>query len=166
VCAPLRPNSWSSAQPRARSRAAERLDGPIDATEAAFLDEHLESCAECRTTAADYAAQRLELRALGDRQPVPPRDLWARTAAAIERESSFRDRAAGRRHRRSPLAPYGLLTAAVAVAVIVGVVSFRGLTGPQAVSPLRTSDTAQASAATTAYSSLAPQLAVAQQVKW
>jgi len=163
---PRRPDAWSDAHARARFRAAERLDGTIDPTETRFLDEHLRSCNECRTAAADYAAQRLELRALGERQPVPPRDLWARTAAAIERESSFRDRAAGRRNRRSPLAPYGLLTAAVAVAMIVGVVSFRGLIGPQPVSPLRTSDTAQASAATTAPSSLAPQIAVAQKVKW
>jgi len=163
---PRRPDSWSDAHARARSRAAERLHGPIDETEAAFLDEHLQSCADCRAAAADYEAQRLELRALGDRQPVPPRDLWARTAAAIERESAFRDRGAGRQNRRSLLAPYGLLTAALAVAVVVVVANSRGLVGPNPGSSVPASEIAQASAAATAASSLSTQIAVAQKVKW
>ena len=47
---------------------------------------------------AAYEADRLALRGLRDRAPEPPRDLWARTAAAIERESaSHRARRVGRR---------------------------------------------------------------------
>ncbi|HEY8989947.1 MAG TPA: zf-HC2 domain-containing protein, partial [Candidatus Limnocylindrales bacterium] len=117
---PRRPDAWSDAHSRARLRAAEWLDGPLDPSESAWLDDHLGSCAACRATAAAYAAQRLELRALADRPPVPPRDLWARTAAAIEREAAFRDRAVGRRSRRSSLAPYALLSAALVVAVVIG----------------------------------------------
>ena len=117
---PRRPDAWSDAHTRARFRAAEQLIGPLDPTESAWLDDHLQSCSECHDAAAAYAAQRLELRSLADRQPVPPRDLWARTAAAIERESGFRDRAGGRRGRRSLLAPYALLSAALVVAVVIG----------------------------------------------
>jgi hypothetical protein len=117
---PRRPDAWSDPHARARFRAAERLDGPIDPTESAWLDEHLESCDACRQAASEYAAQRLELRALLDRPPVPPRDLWARTAAAIEHEAAFRDRTAGRRSPRSLLAPYALLSAVLVVAVVVG----------------------------------------------
>jgi hypothetical protein len=117
---PRRPDAWSDAHSRARFRAAERLDGPLDPGESAWLDDHLGSCAACRETAAAYAAQRLELRALADRPPVPPRDLWARTAAAIEHEAGFRDRASRHRSRRSSLAPYALLSAALVVAVVIG----------------------------------------------
>ena len=124
---PRRPDAWSDAHSRARLRAAERLDGPLDPSESAWLDDHLGSCAACRATAAAYAAQRLELRALAERPPVPPRDLWARTAAAIEREAAFRDRAVGRRSRRSSLAPYALLSGALVVAVVIGTLTFSQL---------------------------------------
>ena len=117
---PRRPDAWSDPHARARFRAAERLDGPIDPTESAWLDDHLETCAACRDAAVAYAAQGQELRSLADRPPVPPRDLWARTAAGIEQESMFRDRTAGRRSPRSLLAPYALLSAALVVAVVVG----------------------------------------------
>ncbi|HZC33202.1 MAG TPA: zf-HC2 domain-containing protein [Candidatus Bathyarchaeia archaeon] len=135
---PRRPDAWSDAHTRARFRAAERLQGPLDPTESAWLDDHLQTCPECRAAAAAYAAQRLELRSLADRQPVPPRDLWARTAAAIERESAFRDRAGGRRGRRSLLAPYALLSAALVVAVVIGTLTSSRLfpDGGAAASPL------------------------------
>jgi hypothetical protein len=120
---PRRPDAWSDAHARARFRAAERLDGPLDPTEEAWLDDHLGSCAACRQTADAYGAQRLELRALADRTPVAPRDLWARTAAAIEREAGFRDRSRARGNRRSRLAPYAVLTAALVVAVVAGTLS-------------------------------------------
>src|SRR5262245_28618906 len=111
-----RNDDWSSDHARARARAAERLDGPLEADESAWLDDHLASCDACSAVAADYAAQRLELRTLRDRAPVPPRDLWARTAAAIEHES----RHGAPRGRRSTLRPYALLAGALVVAVAVG----------------------------------------------
>jgi hypothetical protein len=79
-----RPDHWADAHTRARARAAERLDGPLGLTESTWLDGHLAECAKCAAVAAAYAADRLALRALRDEQPEPPRDLWARTAAAIE----------------------------------------------------------------------------------
>ncbi|HLO36409.1 MAG TPA: zf-HC2 domain-containing protein, partial [Candidatus Deferrimicrobium sp.] len=117
-----RPDDWPSSHLRARSDLSDRLDAPLDATEASWLEAHLEACHECRTIAAAYEAQRIELRGLRERMPSPPRDLWARTAAAIESESRFRDgraRSAGWRDHRY-LAPSALLAAALVVAVAVG----------------------------------------------
>ena len=114
-----RPDHWSSPHERARVRAAERLDGPLGLTEATWLDEHLAGCAECAAVAAAYAADRETLQALRGAMPEPPRDLWARTAAAIEIESSARhggaSRPAGRR------IPIGALSGLAVIAVVVGV---------------------------------------------
>src|SRR4051812_47374786 len=134
---------WASVHERARSGAAERLDAPIDREESAWVDAHLESCPDCRSVAADYEAQSLELRVLRDRAPEPPRDLWARTAAAIERESSRagvgRDTPARRPARRSPrtaAAPLGALSALLVVVVVVGatLLSQRPVPGPAGTS--------------------------------
>jgi predicted anti-sigma-YlaC factor YlaD len=126
-----RSDDWSSPHLRARARASERLDGPLDQAEATWLDEHLAGCPACAAAAADYASQKLELQALRGREPVPPRDLWARTAAAIERES----RPGVHRRRRSPqslLAPYALLAGALIVAVAVGTLSVSQLNNQSA----------------------------------
>jgi hypothetical protein len=112
-----RPDDWDSQHARARARAAERLTEPLDADEAAWLESHLAACDECSAIAADYVAQRLELRSLLNPAPVPPRDLWARTSAAIELESKG---AAHGRARRSSLRPFALLAGALVVAVAVG----------------------------------------------
>jgi len=52
---PRRPDAWSDSHDRARFRAAERLDGPIDADEAAWLDDHLATCGACRQADAYYS---------------------------------------------------------------------------------------------------------------
>jgi hypothetical protein len=117
-----RPDDWPSSHVRARADLSERLDLPLEPAEASWLESHLQACPDCRVIADSYAAQRLELRALQDRMPPPPRDLWARTAAAIETEARFRDgraRSAGWRTRRS-LAPSALLAAALVAVVAVG----------------------------------------------
>ena len=116
-----RPDDWPSSHVRARADLSDRLDATLETSEASWLADHLEACSECRVIADAYAAQRLELRALRDRTPTPPRDLWARTAAAIESESRFRDRrgrATGWRDRRI-LAPSVAITAALVVVVAV-----------------------------------------------
>jgi hypothetical protein len=115
-----RSDDWSTQHDRARARLSERLDGPLDPEESQWLDEHLASCDDCAVIATEYAAQRLELRALRDRTPVPPRDLWARTATSIENEARHRALQANGGPRRATLAPYALLAGAVAVAVVVG----------------------------------------------
>ena len=117
-----RPDDWPSSHVRARADLSEQLDLPLDPSEANWLESHLEACPDCRAIAGAYEAQRLELRGLRDRIPLPPRDLWARTAAAIESESRFRDgrdRTTGWRDRRA-LVPSVLLAAALVVVVAVG----------------------------------------------
>lgn len=120
-----RPDDWPSSHVRARAALSDRLDDVIQPAEQAWLETHLTECPDCRTIARDYAAQRLELRALRDRTSEPPRDLWARTAAAIERESRFREGRPSAGRRRSLLAPVAMISAAVVVAIIAGTLVIR-----------------------------------------
>ena len=85
-----RPDHWASPHDRARSRAAERLDAPLSEAESTWLEAHLASCPACLATAEAYESDRLALRWLGTTMPEPPRDLWARTSAGIEREAAGR----------------------------------------------------------------------------
>jgi WD40-like Beta Propeller Repeat len=122
---------------RARSLAARRLDEPLEAADATWLADHLAGCAACRSVAAAYEADRLLLRSLRDRQPEPPRDLWARTAAAIERESAAHGgarRTTG--NRRGPA--LGLLAGVAVIAVVIGATVLSGgyLNGPPSVAVL------------------------------
>jgi hypothetical protein len=106
------------AHARAHELAAQRLDGPLSQGDDAWLTQHLEACDRCRSVAAEYEVQRSALRALRDAQPEPPRDLWARTSAAIDAGARRRVPAAGR--VRLPLAPLaGLLVVALAVAGVL-----------------------------------------------
>ena len=68
---------------RARGLAAEQLDSVLAAADETWLAEHLAGCDACRSVASAYEADRVALRSLRDRQPEAPRDLWARTAAAM-----------------------------------------------------------------------------------
>ncbi len=120
-----RPDHWRSPHARARARAAERLDGPLGLAEATWLDDHLAGCAPCAAVAASYETDRQALRALGAYQPDPPRDLWARTAAAIERDSGVNGRRAGGARNGSRF-PVGALSGIAVIAVIVGVTALSG----------------------------------------
>ena len=126
-----RPDHWDSVHERARARAAERLDGPLGLAESTWLDEHLTSCAACAAIAAAYDADRVALRGLRDQQPVPPRDLWARTAAAIDAEAAPHGRS-GIRGRSAPAAsrpsriPVGALSGIAVIAVVVGLSAVSG----------------------------------------
>jgi hypothetical protein len=100
-------------------RLAERLDGPLGLAESTWLDEHLVGCPSCTAIAASYEEDRLALRALRDQPPDPPRDLWARTSAAIEAESRFGTAATPR--RRLGRLPIGALSGLTVVALFVGV---------------------------------------------
>jgi hypothetical protein len=68
----------------ARRLLAERMDGPLDPDSAAALGAHLTGCARCRSVDRAYQEGRRLLQAL--RPSVPPRDLGARVAAALDRE--------------------------------------------------------------------------------
>ena len=111
---------------RASSLAARRLDEPLDAADATWLADHLAGCAACRSVAAAYEADRLQLRGLRDQTPEPPRDLWARTAAGIERESAAHGgarRTAGGRRRGPAL---GILAGVAVIAVVIGATALSG----------------------------------------
>ena len=120
---------------RARSLAAQRLDEPLGAADATWLADHLASCAACRSVAAAYEADRLLLRGLRDPQPEPPRDLWARTAAAIERESAAHGGARRTTDGRRRGPALGLLAGVAVVAVVIGATVLSGgyLNGPPSV---------------------------------
>ena len=75
--------AWTSTHEHARTLLAERLSEPLDAENAAWLDGHLADCLECRLVDTEYRAAREALKALS--APIPPRDLWARTSAALDR---------------------------------------------------------------------------------
>jgi hypothetical protein len=67
-----------------RELLAGRLDEPLERAQDLRLETHLAACAPCRSVAQAYEAQRKALRGL--RAPDPPRDLWARTATALDHE--------------------------------------------------------------------------------
>jgi Putative zinc-finger len=119
-----RRDEWSDPHERARVRAAERLDGPLGLAESSWLEEHLAGCPACVAIAAEYTSDREALRALRDEQPEPPRDLWARTAAAIEQLSNdagdgdAEPRPSTRRRLRA--LPVGAMSAVAVVVVLVG----------------------------------------------
>lgn len=117
---PRRPDHWDSPHERARLRLAERMAGDLDVEEAAWLDGHLADCPFCTSVASQFVADRLALRALRDAAPQPPRDLWARTAAAIEQESGG-GRSADARTRRGSRLPLGALSGIAVIAVVIGV---------------------------------------------
>ena len=120
---PHRPDDWPTAHHRARAALSDRMDGILDEGEAGWLDTHLAACGDCRRVADEYVAQRSELRALRTHQPLPPRDLWARTAAAIELEASGRSTAGRGLSRRLLLAPSAFIATALVVAVASGLLT-------------------------------------------
>ena len=107
---------------RARSWLAERLDGPIDPRRGALLEAHLAGCADCRDADTEYRANRAALRQLPP--PLPPRDLPARTLAALEIEAQrVRPPKAApvtqlRSQRRSGGVAFGSLVTVALVAVV------------------------------------------------
>jgi hypothetical protein len=128
-----RHNDQETSHDRARLLASDRLMAPLAGEDEAWLATHLEGCGECRRATESFEADRALLRTLRDDQPTPPRDLWARTAAAIERESGRPGRAPARtggarggRGRPLPWWPrltngqLGTLSGALVVLVVVG----------------------------------------------
>jgi hypothetical protein len=122
-----RPDQWRSPHERARVRAAERLEAPLNPSEAIWLEGHLRECATCAAIANAYATDRAMLRRLRDANPEPPRDLWARTAAGIEREAAARGRRRGRAvPPPSPRPAVGALSAIAVVAVVLVATALSG----------------------------------------
>lgn len=115
-----------SAHDRARAIWSAEMLEPVEPDAGTWLRGHLEGCAECRADRARYLADRDLLRALRITPPEPPRDLWARTATAIERETRRAGRAArgsddaGRRQFGLAAFPMSAASGLLVVAVVVG----------------------------------------------
>ncbi len=67
-----------------RELISQRLDGVLDDRGEDSLATHLSACPFCRQVEHDFVEQRRLLRSMAP--AVPPRDLWARTSAALDRE--------------------------------------------------------------------------------
>jgi hypothetical protein len=135
-----RPDDWPTIHDRARAALSDQLDGLLDPAETEWLDRHLADCPDCRATADAYAEQRLAIRGLRDRQPEPPRDLWARTAAAIEAEMAGRPPARARRFSPGLFFPATLVATTLVVAVAFGALissqpAKHGVSGDEGSSP-------------------------------
>jgi len=104
---------------RARQLASEAIDTELEPGDAAWLAGHLDGCPDCSTVADEYRALRDELRSLA--LPEPPRDLWARTSAALDEvdRSDPRARSALRLGLGGWAANRSSLGAAMAVALVV-----------------------------------------------
>jgi hypothetical protein len=111
---------------RARELAALRLDEPLPIGDVAWLEDHLAGCPDCTAAAAAYDEGRLAFRAMRDAPPQPPRDLWARTAAAIELGAGpatpgLRRSGSGRWHLPlAPIAGIAVLVFALGVGLLNG----------------------------------------------
>jgi hypothetical protein len=115
-----------SAHDRARALWSTSMVERLEPSDSSWLESHLATCAECRLENQTFAADRELLRTLRDRPPEPPRDLWARTAAAIEQEATRRKRGplgveslADRLLPRRNRAPLGVLSGVLVVLVVV-----------------------------------------------
>lgn len=107
---------------RARAIVARGFFEAIEPADAAWLEAHLAGCGECRVELDAYRADREMLRALRADAPEPPRDLWARTAASIERESGRHGHAGRPATKRTGIGrvPLGVLSGVLVVLVVVG----------------------------------------------
>jgi hypothetical protein len=131
-----------STHDRARELTSQQLLETLNVDDATWLARHIDACTECRREHDAFAADRELLRSLRDKPIEPPRDLWARTSAALDRESGKRHSPAAGIDRRSPAgrergtrAPwFGLPTGAAAgvliLLVVVGTALLPGLLRP------------------------------------
>ena len=164
-----RPRSQrTSEHERARTLAAERLDGSLDDDHSRWLDGHLAGCRSCARIAGEYAEQRTLLRSMP--VPAPPRDLWARTASAIEGEDRSRRSGSirGPRVARLPAVPLGILSGALVVAVVV-TASLLATPGIQPIQPTPSQPAIAATSPTPLASPIAPAatpISVATNVNW
>lgn len=136
-----------TAHDRTRALWSTAMLEPLDEADSTWLESHLAGCAECRLQHEAYLADRQLLRALREHQPEPPRDLWARTSAAIEREATRHARGQNgfplgeRLVPRQVRLPLGVLSG-VLVAVVVVATSLAPRNGPIAASSAGPSDIA------------------------
>ncbi len=128
---------------RARDLAALRLDEPLETVDATWLDAHLAGCADCAAAATAYDAGHRAFASLRETPPLPPRDLWARTAASLDAQPGARARTGGPRRaagrQTAVLAP---LAGLAVIAVVLGSGLLNGATlAPPSVSPVGAAST-------------------------
>lgn len=109
---------------RARMLMSEGLLVQLTPDDAAWLGRHLDGCAECGRDWKAFRADRKLLRTLRSQPPEPPRDLWAKTSAALDREARRRGGPAGQRTagRSAGLRalPLGAIASVAVLAVVIG----------------------------------------------
>ena len=119
-----RHNDQEASHDRARGLIAAGFTDTTDVADAAWLDAHLAGCAECVADRDAWAADRGLFEAWRSANPRPPRDLWARTAVAIEQDAARRARGTRLARRagfpRSRRVPFGAASGLLVVAVVVG----------------------------------------------
>jgi hypothetical protein len=132
---------------RYRELISARLDFTLTEPETAELVRHLAECGRCRAAEHSYRSQRQQLRSW--RTPSPPRDMWARTSAALDREIA---RQAGYsspdRQRRHVLAGGAAVASVAALGLSIGLV---GTQLRPAALPQTPSETAQVNVRPTPY---------------
>jgi hypothetical protein len=120
-----------STHDRAHALLSTELTEQLPEDDAAWLSRHLDDCAECRRDRDAFSADHDLMQTLRTTSPEPPRDLWARTAAAIDREPRGRRgaAAAGARARGQVRwgAPAGAVAGVLALLLVVAVWGPRGI---------------------------------------
>jgi hypothetical protein len=106
------------AHEQARLLAAEAVDAELTPEEAEWLEAHLAACDACLAVADQYAAVHAELASLA--MPEPPRDLWARTQAALDAVDSSARRSSARRPSAGSRSLVGSSIAVGAVVLLAG----------------------------------------------
>lgn len=117
-----------------RDLIATRLDRPLARSETRYLNTHLKTCESCRQAERDYREQRKSLRALPPR--IPPRDMWARTSAALDREvarGAYRGRGLSNGRRGTPSA--ALLTTLATLGVVAALAVMQVMPATQIAPP-------------------------------
>ena len=116
-----------SGHDRARMLMSDGLLATLEPEDTAWLGRHLDGCVECGRDWKAFRADHRLLRRLRDQPPEPPRDLWAKTSAALDREAQRRgtpaaSRAAREQGRRGGwrALPLGAAASVVVLAVVVG----------------------------------------------
>jgi len=126
-----RHNDAEGTHERARDLSSRRLLESLDAEDEAWLTRHLDACTECRAEDAAFAADRELLRSLRVKPIEPPRDLWAKTAAALDFAAAKRSPpvASGSRPFWRAM-PVGTAAAAAVLLLVVAVTVLPSLNGP------------------------------------
>ena len=116
-----------SGHDRARMLMSDGLLATLEPDDAAWLGRHLDGCVECGRDWKAFRADHRFMQSLRDTTPEPPRDLWARTSAALDREAEKRGSPAASRSAREPgrargwrALPLGAGASVLVLAVVIG----------------------------------------------